>query len=70
MADECTLVFETGLPIPFTCADGTGIEKGAVLLLTDPMTVATTTGDNDEVAGIAAEEKIADDGKTTIPVYM
>lgn len=69
MADETTLVYETGLPIPFTCADGTGIEKGAVLLLTDLMTAATTTGDTDEVAGIAAEEKIASDGKTKLGVY-
>jgi|TARA_R100000501_G_C2630136_1_gene125233 hypothetical protein len=69
MALETTLVYETGVPIDFTCANGTGIEKGAVLLLTDPMTAATTTGDTDACAGIAAEEKIADDGKTCIPVY-
>jgi hypothetical protein len=69
MALETTLVYETGVPIPFTCADGVGIEKGAVLLLTDPMTAATTTGDTDECAGIAAEEKVADDGKTKIAVY-
>ena len=69
MALETTLVYETGVPIPFTCADGTGIEKGAILMLTDPMTAATTTGDTDAVAGIAAEEKIASDGKTKIAVY-
>jgi len=69
MALETTLVYETGVPIPFTCADGAGIEKGAVLLLTDPMTAATTTGDTDACAGIAAEEKIASDGRTTISVY-
>lgn len=69
MALETTLVIETAPPIPFTCADGTGIEKGAVLKLTDPMTAATTTGDTDACAGIAAAEKIASDGNTTIPVY-
>lgn len=69
MALETTLVYETGLPIPFTCADGATIEKGAILMLTDPMTAATTTGDTDAVAGIAAEEKIANDGKTKIAVY-
>lgn len=69
MALETTLVYETGVPIPFTCANGTGIEKGAVLVLSDPMTAATTTGDTDKCAGIAAEEKIADDGKTKIAVY-
>lgn len=69
MAGECTLVYETDVAIPFTCDDGTGIEKGAILKLTDPMTAATTTGDGDIVAGIAAEEKIANDGKTKIAVY-
>ena len=69
MADECTLVFETALPIPFTCADGTAIAKGAVLMWADLATVATTTGDGDSVAGIAAEEKIISDGKVKIAVY-
>lgn len=69
MALETTLVYETGVPIPFTCADGAGIEKGSILMLTDPMTAAVTTGDTDPVAGIAAEEKIASDGKTKIAVY-
>jgi len=70
MALETTLVYETHTPVPFTCADGATIEKGAILKLSDPMTVATTTGDTDPVAGIAAEEKIANDGKTKIGVYM
>jgi hypothetical protein len=69
MANETTLVFETSLPIPFTCADNTGIEKGAILALTDPMTVATSGAANDIFGGIAAEEKIANDGKTKIAVY-
>ena len=70
MALEAVLLTELEPAVPFTCADGTGIEKGALLLLTDPMTVATTTGDTDEIIGIAAEEKIASDGKTTIVVYL
>jgi len=69
MTLEAQLVIETGPPIPFTVADGTGIEKGSVLKLTDPMTAALTTGDTDAVAGIAAEEKIASDGKTKLGVY-
>lgn len=69
MALEATLMWETELPIPFTCADGTGIEKGTILKLTDPMTVAAADGDTDICAGIAAEEKIASDGKTKIAVY-
>jgi hypothetical protein len=69
MTQECTLVFETEKPIPMTCADNTGIEKGAILKLTDPFTVALAAGDADLVAGIAAEEKIANDGKVKIGVY-
>ena len=70
MANEATLVYETMLPIPFTCADGATIEKGTLLKLSDPMTVAATSADNDIFMGVAAEEKIASDGKTKIAVYL
>ena len=70
MALETQLMIETELPIAFKCADGTGIEKGAILKLTESMTAIITNGQGDKVAGIAAEEKIANDGKVTIPVYM
>lgn len=69
MADEAVLIVETNLPIAFTCADGTGIEKGTLLKMSDPFTVAAATADNDVFAGVAAEEKIASDGKTKIGVY-
>jgi len=69
MANEHVLIYETELPIPFTCADGVGIEKGTMLKLADPMTVAASDGADDIVGGIAAEEKIANDGKTKIAVY-
>ena len=69
MALEATLVYETEAPIPFTCSDSVAIPKGSVLELSDPMTVAITNGDTDPVAGFAAEEKVASDGKTTIGVY-
>ena len=69
MANEAKLIIETEIPIMMTCADGTGIEKGALLKLSDPFTAATSDGSNDYPAGIAAEEKIASDGKTKIAVY-
>lgn len=69
MAYEATLMFELEPPIPFTCAVGTGIEKGCIGELTDPMTVAANNGDEDVVAGIIATEKIANDGKTKVAVY-
>ena len=68
MAFECTLVYETSLPVSFLCAD-TAIPKGSVLMLSDPNTVAITTGDTDPVAGIAAEEYIAGSGIGRIAVY-
>jgi hypothetical protein len=69
MALECTLHHETEIPIPMTVADGTGIEKGSILKMTDPNTAVLADGDTDIVAGIAVEEKIANDGKTKLAVY-
>ena len=69
MANEATLIIETEVPIMFTVADGTGIEKGAILKMDDLMTAALADGDGDIVAGIAAEEKIASDGNTKLAVY-
>jgi len=69
MTNEAVLIYETAKPIPFTVADGTGIEKGAILKMTDPMTAVLADGDGDIIAGIAAEEKIANDGKTKLGVY-
>ncbi len=69
MANEATLIFETQLPIPFTVANATGIAKGALLKMTDPITAIINSGANDAVAGIAAGEKIASDGLTKLEVY-
>jgi hypothetical protein len=70
MALECTLHTELELPVPFTVADGAGIEKGSVMEISDPMTVSVSNGDSDKIIGIAAEEKIASDGKTKLGVYI
>ena len=56
MTQECVLVVKMSDPIPFTCANDTGIEKGAILKISDPMTVALADGNGDPIAGIAAEE--------------
>lgn len=69
MANEATLVYQFALPVPMTCADGVGIEKGTLLTMSDPMTAAATTAKEAIIAGIAAGEKIASDGLTKIPVY-
>ena len=66
MANEAVLIFETSVPIPFTVANGTGIEKGTLLTLTDPFTAEAFNASGGAVAGIAAEEKIASDGKVRL----
>jgi hypothetical protein len=70
MANEATLIYETELPIPFTVSNTTGIEKGTVCKLSDPMTAAASTAADETFAGIASEEKIASDGKTKLGLYM
>jgi hypothetical protein len=69
MANEALLRDRFENAIDFTCADGTGIEKGALLKLTDPRTAIISTAAADKLAGIAAREKIASDGRTQIAVY-
>jgi hypothetical protein len=53
----------------FTVADGTGIEKGAILALTDPNTAVLASATKQPIAGIAAREKIASDGRTRLGLH-
>jgi len=70
MANEAILRDDLGEnPIDFTVADGTGIEKGTLLKLTDPRTAIAASGGGDKLAGIAAIEKVASDGSTRLGVY-
>ena len=62
------LMVETELPIMMTCGAG-AIPKGTVLKLSTPFTVAASSANTDLFGGIAAEEKIASDGKLMIAVY-
>jgi hypothetical protein len=50
----------------YTVADAGAIPKGTLLKLTTPMTAAAASADNDVIAGIAWEEKVANDGITEI----
>lgn len=71
MANEAVLVTQFMPPVNFTVADGTGLEKGTIMQLpTDPRTATASSGDNQTFAGILAEEKIANDGKTTVPLHI
>ena len=69
MADEASIRDRLEHPIDFTVTDGTGIEKGALLKMTTDRTAIITSADNDTIAGIAAREKIASDGREQLAVF-
>lgn len=72
MANEAVIIEllgNGGDPIDVTVADGTGIEKGTLMQISDPRTGTATSGNGDKFIGIAAVEKVANDGQTNIPVY-
>lgn len=70
MANEAILVTEMSPAINFTCDNTVAIPKGSILQLTNPRTVSISSGDNETFIGIAKNEKIANDGKTKIAVYV
>lgn len=70
MANEHVLIFETEPPIPFTVANGTGIERGTLVRNTDPMTAIAVSSTKQAVAGVTSQEKIASDGITKVGVYF
>jgi len=69
MANEAILRVRRSDPIDFTCADGVAIEKGTLLQLTGDRTVTATSAEGDFFIGICARDKIANDGRTTVPVF-
>ena len=73
MANEAVIIEllgNGGDPIRYTVADGTGIEKGTIMKFSgDPRTIAATSADGDLIAGIAATEKVANDGQTSLGVF-
>ena len=73
MANEVTVVqllgkHKDGDPIEYTIADGTDIAKGTVMEITDPRTVKKVSAADKALVGIAAYEKVASDGATTMAV--
>ena len=72
MADEAIIVEllgDQGDVVRYTCADNTGIPKGTLLEMTTPRTVVSSSQVDVTFAGIAASEKVANDGQTSIGVY-
>ena len=60
------LLGNNGDRIPYVVADASTIAKGDVLELTDNMVVIAQTNADTPVVGIAAHEKVANDGHTMI----
>ena len=69
MANEAVLMIETEIPIAFKVSDGTAIEKGSFLRLTESMTAIINSGSGDKCAGILVEEKILNDGEVTASLH-
>ena len=72
MANEAVIIEllgDGGDPIEVTVADGTTIAKGTIMQLTDPRTGSASSADGEKFIGIAAAEKLANDGSTTLAVY-
>ena len=73
MANEAVIIelFDGGRPIQYTVADGTGIEKGTIMELTiaSDRTVTAMANAASALVGVAAAEKVANDGSTTLAVY-
>jgi len=53
----------------YTVADAIGIEKGTLLMLADPRTASGSVTLRAPMAGIAAREKVANDGRTQLSLY-
>lgn len=71
MANEAVIIeLNNNNPVRLTVANETGIEKGALLKLTDPRTASATSGAGDVFAGIAAAEKVASDGATSLALHV
>jgi len=68
MANEAVCIETPTEFARYTVADANAIPLGTLLKLTDPHTAIATSADNDPFAGIAWEEKTANDGITEITV--
>ena len=69
LATIIELLGNAGDPVRYTVADGTSISKGTLLKVADPRTASASTGTGDVFCGIAAADKVANDGSTTLAAY-
>ena len=72
MANEAVIIEllgNAGDPIRYTCSNAATIPKGTLLQLTDPRTASAHSGIDQPIVGVAAHEKVINDGSTTISAY-
>ena len=58
-----------GEPVRYTVADDTAIPKGSLMYLSGDRTATISSAQGQFFIGIAAAEKVADDGSTSLAVY-
>lgn len=63
------LLGNKGDPIRYTVADGTPIPKGSLMILVSPRIAQIHAVIDTPFIGIAAHEKVASDGSTSMSVY-
>jgi len=72
MANEAAIVEllgNGGDPIQYVCVDGDAFPKGTILKLSDNREADLSSADGEMCAGIAAMEKVANDGSLTVTAY-
>ncbi len=72
MTDEAVIIEllgNQGDVIRYAVANGTGILKGTLMYLSGDRTVSASSADGQIFKGIAASEKVADDGQTSLGLY-
>ena len=63
------LLGDGGDPVRYSVDEATAVPKGTIMKITDARLAAATTGIDEPIAGIAASEKVASDGSTTLALY-
>lgn len=73
MANEVAVIVEllgnAGDPLTVVVDNTIAVPKGTLMKITDNRVAAATAADNDPFIGIAAAEKVANDGSTCLAVY-
>lgn len=69
MAHEAVMVTRLEDPIDFTVDDATAVKKGQLMAMTTPRIAVAPTAGTDNIAGIAARDKVALDSRVQLGMY-